>query len=147
MVAAKQLHLPDLAIEGFRGIEKLSIPRLGRVTLLAGKNAVGKTTILDAVRVYASRCNYRVLRDLLTGREDWSAVVDEEGHSFPEPDWSALFHGRRVAPGSRMGVRSGDDELGRVHAFGWVWCMVGGWRLHKNSMSVWRIVSRPSGGM
>ena len=111
MAAAKQLHLPDLAIEGFRGIEKLSIPRLGRVTLLAGKNAVGKTTILDAVRVYASRCNYRVLRDLLTGREDWSTVVDEEGHSFPEPDWSALFHGRRVAPGSRMGVRSGDDEL------------------------------------
>lgn len=45
------LHLPDLSISGFRGIEQLSIGRLGRVTLLAGRNGVGKTTVLDAVRV------------------------------------------------------------------------------------------------
>ena len=50
-----RLHLPDLSIAGFRGIERLSIPRLGRVTLLAGRNGAGKTTVLDAVRVYASR--------------------------------------------------------------------------------------------
>ena len=45
------LLLPDLYIENFRGIRKLSIPRLGRVTLLSGRNGVGKTTVLDAVRV------------------------------------------------------------------------------------------------
>ena len=44
-----RLHLPSLSIEGFRGIKELSIERLGRVTLLAGKNSVGKTTVLDAV--------------------------------------------------------------------------------------------------
>ena len=49
------LHLPDLTIKGFRGIEALSIPRLGRVTLLAGRNSVGKTTVLEAVQVYAAR--------------------------------------------------------------------------------------------
>ena len=49
-----RLHLPDLSIAGFRGIEALTIERLGRVTLLAGKNSVGKTTVLDAVRVYAA---------------------------------------------------------------------------------------------
>ena len=38
------LHLPSLSIRSFRGIDRLSIPKLGRVTLLAGKNAVGKTT-------------------------------------------------------------------------------------------------------
>ena len=46
------LHLDSLYISGFRGIPKLEIPRLGRVTLLAGKNGVGKTTVLDAVRMY-----------------------------------------------------------------------------------------------
>ena len=59
------LHLPDLRIEGFRGIEALTIERLGRVTLLAGKNSVGKTTVLDAVRVYAARGHYDVLSEIL----------------------------------------------------------------------------------
>ena len=58
MAETSPLHLPDLYIEGFRGIDKLSIPRLGRVTLLAGRNSVGKTTVLDAVRVYAARGSY-----------------------------------------------------------------------------------------
>ena len=46
--------LGSLSIKGFRGIDQLDIPRLGRVALLAGRNGVGKTTVLDAVRVYAA---------------------------------------------------------------------------------------------
>ncbi len=111
MTGVRELHFPDLSIEGFRGIDQLSIPRLGRVTLLAGKNSVGKTTILDAVRVYASRSDYLVLRNLLIGREEMASAVDEEGKLLPEPDWPALFHGRSIAPDSRIKVRSGDDEL------------------------------------
>ena len=52
------LHLQDLSIENFRGIKRLEIPHLGRVTLLAGRNGVGKTTVLDAVKVYAGRALY-----------------------------------------------------------------------------------------
>ena len=56
------LLLPDLYIENFRGIKKLSIPRLGRVTLARRpKNGVGKTTVLDAVGVYAARGRQQVL--------------------------------------------------------------------------------------
>ena len=51
----RSYHLQSLSIEGFRGIKELSIPRLGRATLLAGRNGVGKTTVLAAVRGYASR--------------------------------------------------------------------------------------------
>lgn len=111
MANAGKLHLPDLDIEGFRGIDKLSIPRLGRVTLIAGKNAVGKTTILDAARVYASRGQYRVLYNLLQGREERSAVMDEEGNPLPEPDWPALFHGRGLSGSTRMTFQSGGDQL------------------------------------
>ena len=111
MAGAEQLHLPDLTIRGFRGIDDLSIPRLGRVTLLAGKNGVGKTTVLDAVRVYVSRSDYRVLHDLLTSREEVSPAVDEDGNGALEPDWSALFHGRDVPEDARVAIGASSDQL------------------------------------
>ena len=105
------LHLPDLSIQGFRGIDDLSIPRLGRVTLLAGKNAVGKTTVLEAVRVFASRGQYEVLSDILTGRDEVSVVEDEDGVSRSEPDWPALFHGRTLSSATHLKIRSGRRVL------------------------------------
>jgi len=111
VTAGRELHLPDLAIEGFRGIDELAIPRLGRVNLITGPNAVGKTTVLDAVRIYASRSDDRVLSDLLTVREELSAGTDEEGVPWREPDWSALFHGRQISAGTPITVRSGGDQL------------------------------------
>ena len=96
MANSDKLHLPDLTIKGFRGIDALSISRLGRVTLLAGKNSVGKTTVLDAVRTYAARGNYSILSDLLEDRDEVSDAIDEDGDSFIAPDWPALFHGRKI---------------------------------------------------
>ena len=111
MASANQLHLPDLTIQGFRGIDDLSITRLGRVTLLAGRNGVGKTTVLDAVRVYVSHGDYSVLSDLLTAREEVYPAVDGDGREFLEPDWSALFHGRNVAEDARIGISADGEEL------------------------------------
>ncbi len=94
MAATKQLHLPSLSITGFRGIDTLTIPRLGRVTLLAGKNGVGKTTVLDAVRVYAAGGRHRALSDLLREREEVVVVIDEDGGGTLEPVLTSLFHDR-----------------------------------------------------
>ena len=92
MSDSSDLHLPDLTIKGFRGIEELKIPRLGRVTLLVGKNSVGKTTVLDAVRIYAARGRRLVLQDVLAQREEVLPAVDEQGRDALEADWPALFH-------------------------------------------------------
>lgn len=87
-----RLHLPDLSVVGFRGIEELTLPRLGRVTLLTGRNGVGKTTVLEAVRAYAARGRSAILRGILTGHQEYSVVTDEDGDDDIEPDWGALFH-------------------------------------------------------
>ena len=91
MGETSELHLPDLHISGFRGIDELTIPRLGRVTLLVGKNGVGKTSVLDAVRVYAARVSLASLVNVLErhGEQDFrddSAVMNLS--------WSGLFTGR-----------------------------------------------------
>ena len=98
------LHLPDLLIENFRGIKGLSIPRLGGVTLLAGHNGVGKTTVLEAIKVYAARARYAVLQGLLTNREEFSGTTDEDGANILEPDWGALFYGRDTTQNSKVFV-------------------------------------------
>ena len=107
------LHLPDLSISGFRGIERLSIERLGRVTLLTGRNGVGKTTVLDAVRVYAARGRPIVLHELLERREEFVAALDEDHDRVVVPDYTALFHGRGATQGVpiTIGPRSGGDDL------------------------------------
>ena len=109
------LHLPDLSITGFRGIASLTIKRLGRVTLIAGKNSVGKTSVLDAVRVYAARGQYGVLSGLLENRQELAIPVNHVPNRENRflPDFSALFHGRYVSRNSciSIGPNNGEDQL------------------------------------
>ena len=84
-------------IENFRGIKKLSIPRLGRVNLLAGRNGVGKSTVLDAIRVFAARGREQVLAQILNSREEVIELRDQEVTNSVEIDWTAIFHGRGVS--------------------------------------------------
>lgn len=102
-------HLRSLSIEGFRGIGKLSIPRLGRATLLAGRNGVGKTTVLDAVRVYASRARLTVISELLMSREEFSVRKDADGADAPAFDGKALFHGRDASGDAHISIGPLDE--------------------------------------
>ena len=114
---ANALHLPSLSITGFRGIDRLSIGRLGRVTLLAGRNGVGKTTVLDAVHVYATRGRPNVLNELLERREEVATAYGEDQAPVVSPDYAALFHGWAAIQASpiTIGPNGGTDDL-RIEA-------------------------------
>ena len=107
------LHLPDLSISNFRGIDHLSIRRLGRVTLLGGRNGVGKTTVLEAVRTYAARGSLSTLHELLDKREEFVAALNEDHAQVVSTDYAALFHGRTATPERpvTIGPNSGADNL------------------------------------
>ena len=108
----ESLHLPSLSIKGFRGINELSIHRLGRVTLIAGRNGVGKTTLLDAVRIFAARGSYPALLDVLERREELVVDVDEDGNKVSRPHLEALFFGRR--PSSDCVISIGPVDVSRL---------------------------------
>ena len=111
MSAESDLLLPDLTIRRFLGFDDLVIPRLGRVSLLTGANGVGKTTILDAIRVYASRGHPSDLTEILTRREEQYVERNEEGRIIPVFDWAALFHGRDLSEPIYARVGSGSSNL------------------------------------
>ena len=108
-----RLHLPSLLIQAFRGIESLSIPRLGRVTLLAGMNGTGKTTVLDAIRIYAARGSRSALFELPQRREEVAALTDEDGDTILVPDLASIFHEGDVSRHARIsiGLSDGADQL------------------------------------
>ena len=99
------LHLDSLQISGFRGIPDLTIPRLGRVTLLAGKNGVGKTAVLNAVQMYAARCSLWVMATILRNHREMYTITDDDGVEILAHNWHSLFHGRDMwqEPGIRIG--------------------------------------------
>ncbi len=97
-----KLHLPDLSIRNFRGIQDLSIKKLGRVTLLAGRNGVGKTTVLEAVRVYAARGRYDAFEELLRKRYEY-IIIRTEKEDFIL-DYSTLFFGRSASLGQTISI-------------------------------------------
>ncbi len=110
--SGRELHLPDLSISGFRGIEHLEIGKLGRVTLLAGRNGVGKTAVLDAVRVYAGQSDPATLDAVLDERCEVLQVAGADTHPLDVPDYLALFH--RRGPERDKTVSIGSPGLGRM---------------------------------
>lgn len=65
-----KVHLSSLAIRQFRTFQELQIPRLGQVNLLTGKNGIGKSAVLEALRLYADFGSLRMVRQLLTERDE-----------------------------------------------------------------------------
>ena len=67
---AKPLHLPSLVIKNFRGLEDVEIDPLGRVNLLVGGNNSGKTSVLEAVRLWATRGSLAAFLEILGARDE-----------------------------------------------------------------------------
>ena len=90
------LHFPDLSIKGFRGIKNLTIPRLGRVTLITGRNNTGKSSILEALRLHTHNAAPSIIYEILAFREEYASRIHEKERSSDLESLfhvSALFHG------------------------------------------------------
>ena len=78
-----ELLLDSLEIKGYRCFEHLTIEKLGRVNLIVGKNNVGKTALLEALWIYATRGKMATLINLLFSRDEIS-VYYENFSSFQD---------------------------------------------------------------
>ena len=66
------LALDSIEINNFRALRHLKLENLSRVNLIVGKNNVGKTTVLEAIWVYAQGGAPKALLEVLEGRNEAS---------------------------------------------------------------------------
>ena len=93
--------MPSFEIENFRTFSHLRIGHLGKVNLVVGRNNIGKTMLLEAIRFYASGGNPTVLVDLLYDRDELllGGRSDDES-SNPHLHFASLFFGRSTKGGT-----------------------------------------------
>jgi len=70
--------IESLSINGFRGFSELAIPFFGKVNLITGKNNAGKSSLLEAFRILASRGSLETIQSILNYREETNDFLDSE---------------------------------------------------------------------
>lgn len=108
--------LSSLEIQRFRTFEYLHIQKLGQINLIVGRNNVGKSTILEAIRLYANLGAPQVLVDILDSRDDrFDRDADLRFAGSTEgPAIQHLFNGypslRKIAEPVRIGPFNAPDS-------------------------------------
>lgn len=119
--------LSSFQVKGFRALKDLRLDWLRRTNLIVGRNNVGKTYLLEAIRLYVNRGAPWLLREMITERDetpsrDPQREAPEEVQAWVEA-FENLFHGRQ-----RMGLDNEPICVGSIEApsdmlkIALVWC-------------------------
>ena len=100
--------LNSLKIKRFRALEDFVVPKLGRVNLIVGKNNSGKSTVLEALQIYASNGDLRLLETLAESHGepshlDWDAIPQ----TIYDLPFAGFFTGRAFPIGDE-GIEIGE---------------------------------------
>jgi ABC-type transport system involved in cytochrome c biogenesis ATPase subunit len=105
--------LNDLLISGFRALKQLEISKLGRLNLITGQNNSGKSSLLEALRLFTTAGSANVMTELLESRDE-SGPPDPHG----TPAVLSLFHGRvainDIDMGPKIEIGPRRDREGRL---------------------------------
>lgn len=71
-------HLDSLQIKNFRMLEDFTVERLGQVNLIVGKNNSGKSTVLEALQVYAGNADIELLEKIAKRHGEKFCFTDDE---------------------------------------------------------------------
>jgi AAA15 family ATPase/GTPase len=104
-------RLSSLKIENFKMLENLEIKRLGNVNLIVGKNNSGKSTVLEALRIYAGCANPDLLEKISLShyeRQSIKAVSldDKKIETFPV-HYQNFFSGRKFPHSDSITINIG----------------------------------------
>lgn len=101
----------SLIIEKFKLFDHLKVENLSRVNLIVGKNNVGKSTLLEALKIYASNAS---INDLLAILEDRGEIWKSEVFSLEQQSAGRflrnLFFDRNIPGAGAKGIVIGSID-------------------------------------
>jgi len=104
------MALKSLQIMNFRALEEFSVASLGRVNLIVGKNNSGKSTVLEALRLYAGRGNLTLLADIAKQHDEKIDVMEDgKGVDFDVFPFESFFTNRKF-PDDNSCISIGEVE-------------------------------------
>ena len=107
--------LKSLKISNFRVLVDFRVHKLGRVNLVVGRNNSGKSTVLEALRIYCRLANVDLLDEIGVDHDENVRSVRGGGEA-PDPareiQYQHFFTGRQfpASGGGAISIGSGDGE-------------------------------------
>ncbi len=108
--------LDSLDIKNYRNLKELRINSLGKVNLITGKNNTGKSTILEAIAIYATKGDLNLIYELLGERGEFSRQVVRTSDVTKNPTesniktFSSLFTDRFIGFERKHSISIGTIE-------------------------------------
>lgn len=114
--------LNSLEIKNFRILEDFKVSKLGRVNLIVGKNDSGKSSVLEALRIYAGNAHRGLLEEIATGHDETYCLKETEqiesdikfpfedffvGRQFPQDETLAISIGEQAPGGDALRIEHG----------------------------------------
>ncbi len=106
--------LDSLEIQNFRGFRHLQIEKLGRVNLIVGQNNLGKSSLLEALELYARRGAPNVIWQFLRARKELRETTfprREDDIDDLLESLKYLFYGMEEVAGNSLSVRIGPMNI------------------------------------
>jgi predicted ATPase len=102
--------LNSLFIQNYRSLKEVKIDSLDRINLIAGKNNTGKSSILEAIAIYASRGGLNFIFQLLKNRGEYFRP-DTNNLMVDVRVFSSLFTGRVMEFNPESAIITGDSGV------------------------------------
>jgi AAA15 family ATPase/GTPase len=94
-------------------LEDFTVSKLGRVNLIVGKNNSGKSTVLEALRIYAGNAEYELLKNIAESHDE----VIKQNRFLDDFSYKDLFIGREYPEDENRKILIAESEFSQKKLF------------------------------
>ncbi len=105
------MKLNSLYINNFRAFEDFEVNKIGRLNLIVGKNNSGKSSVLEAIRIYAGNAERALLNEIASGHDEKHRLDEgSRNEDFQELPYEHFFAGRTFPKDNKGAILIGETK-------------------------------------